>query len=136
VKRVIEGYGEGKNAMAGTGGDFAFYDLGEPLLIGDCLNETVGTEKIRKYVWYMEARHPFSPPVDGNPYYLGASNDTGYYLYYEPQKITALDYACLTTITERMGETVIYANCCAISADKLKQMNTTFKKIPRGILRR
>ena len=39
VKRVIKGYGEGKNAVEGTGGNFSFYDLGEPLLVGDCLNE-------------------------------------------------------------------------------------------------
>jgi adenine-specific DNA-methyltransferase len=135
VKRVIDGYGEGKSAVEGTGGDFTFYDLGEPLLVGDCLNEAVGTEKIREYVWYTETRQPFSPPASGNPYYLGSSNDTGYYFYYEPQKITVLDYAFLTTITERMGETVIYADRCAISAGKLKQMNITFKKIPRDISR-
>lgn len=49
VKRVIKGYGEGKNAVEGTGGNFSFYDLGEPLLMGDCLNEAVAPEKIREY---------------------------------------------------------------------------------------
>lgn len=48
VKRVIRGYGEGKNAVEGTGGNFSFYDLGEPLLVGDCLNEAVAPEKIRE----------------------------------------------------------------------------------------
>ena len=33
VKRVIDGYGEGNNAVEGTGGSFTFYDLGEPLLL-------------------------------------------------------------------------------------------------------
>ena len=47
VKRVIRGYGEGKNAVEGTGGNFSFYDLGEPLLVGDCLNEAVAPEKLR-----------------------------------------------------------------------------------------
>ena len=36
VKRVIRGYGEGKNAASGTGGNFSFYELGEPLLVGEC----------------------------------------------------------------------------------------------------
>lgn len=45
VKRVIQGYGAGKNAVEGTGGNFSFYDLGEPLLVGDCLNEAVAPEK-------------------------------------------------------------------------------------------
>ena len=38
VKRVIDGYGEGKKAVEGTGGNFSFYDLGETLLIGENLN--------------------------------------------------------------------------------------------------
>lgn len=135
VKRVIDGYGEGKNAVAGTGNGFSFYDLGEPLLIGDNLNETVGTEKIREYVWYMETRQPYAPAEGRNPYYLGSANDTGYYFIYEPQEITVLDYQFLSSIEERQGETVIYADRCFISPDKLKVMGITFKKIPRDIPR-
>lgn len=45
VKRVISGYGEDKKAVDGTGGDFSYYELGEPLLIDDNLNESVGIEK-------------------------------------------------------------------------------------------
>lgn len=135
VKRVIDGYGEGKNAVAGTGNGFSFYDLGEPLLIGDNLNETVGTEKIREYVWYMETRQPYAPAEGRSPYYLGSANDTGYYFIYEPQEITVLDYQFLSSIEERQGETVIYADRCSISPNKLKVMGITFKKIPRDIPR-
>ena len=77
VKRVINGYGEGKNAVAGTGGNFSFYDLGEPLLVGDCLNEAVAPEKIREYIWFMETKQPYAPPIGDNPYYLGKHNSTG-----------------------------------------------------------
>ena len=135
VKRVIRGYGEGKNAMAGTGGNFSFYDLGEPLLMGDCLNEAVAPEKIREYIWFMETKQPYAPPSGGNPYYLGKHNSTGYYFYYEPQRVTVLDYAFLSTITEKADGTVIYADRCAISEDKLAKMGVTFKKIPRDISR-
>ena len=135
VKRVINGYGEGKNAVAGTGGNFSFYDLGEPLLVGDCLNEAVAPEKIREYIWFMETKQPYAPPSDGNPYYLGKHNSTGYYFYYEPQRVTVLDYAFLSTITEKADGTVIYADRCAISEDKLAKMGVTFKKIPRDISR-
>ena len=42
VKRVIKGYGEGKNAVEGTGGNFSFYDLGEPLLMGEmCIRDSM-----------------------------------------------------------------------------------------------
>ena len=90
VKRVIRGYGEGKNAVEGTG---------------------------------------------GNPYYLGQHNSTGYYFYYEPQRVTVLDYAFLATIKEKADGTVIYADRCSIGEDKLAQMGITFKKIPRDISR-
>ena len=135
VKRVIRGYGEEKNTMEGTGGNFSFYDLGEPLLVGDCLNEAVAPEKIREYIWFMETKQPYAPPSGGNPYYLGKHNSTGYYFYYEPQRVTVLDYAFLSTITEKADGTVIYADRCSISEDKLAKMGVTFKKIPRDISR-
>ena len=135
VKRVIRGYGEGKNAVEGTGGNFSFYDLGEPLLVGDCLNEAVAPEKIREYIWFMETKQPYAPPSGGNPYYLGKHNDTGYYFYYEPQRVTVLDYTFLATITEKTNGTIIYADCCSIAEDKLAQMGIVFKKIPRDISR-
>ncbi len=135
VKRVIRGYGKGKNAVEGTGGNFSFYDLGEPLLVGDCLNEAVAPEKIREYIWFMETKQPYAPPSGGNPYYLGKHNSTGYYFYYEPQRVTVLDYAFLSTITEKADGTVIYADRCSISEDKLAKMGVTFKKIPRDISR-
>ena len=135
VKRVIRGHGEGKNAVEGTGGNFSFYDLGEPLLVGDCLNEAVAPEKIREYIWFMETKQPYAPPSGGNPYYLGKHNNMGYYFYYEPQRVTVLDYAFLSTIMEKADGTVIYADRCSISEDKLAKMGVTFKKIPRDISR-
>ena len=135
VKRVIRGYGEGKTCVEGTGGNFSFYDLGDPLLVGDCLNEAVAPEKIREYIWFMETKQPYAPPSGGNPYYLGKHNSTGYYFYYEPQRVTVLDYAFLSTITEKADGTVIYADRCSISEDKLAKMGVIFKKIPRDISR-
>ena len=135
VKRVIQGYGEDKTGVEGTGGNFSFYDLGEPLLVGDCLNEAVAPEKIREYIWFMETKTPYAPPAGDNPYYLGKHNSTDYYFYYEPQRVTVLDYAFLATIKEKADGTVIYADRCSIGEDKLAQMGITFKKIPRDISR-
>lgn len=50
VKRVINGYGEVKKTVDGTGGSFSYYELGEPLLVDDKLNNAVSTEKIREYI--------------------------------------------------------------------------------------
>ena len=49
--------------------------------------------------------------------------------------VTVLDYAFLSTITEKADGTVIYADRCSISEDKLAKMGVTFKKIPRDISR-
>lgn len=135
IRRVIQGYGEGKNAVAGTGGSFSYYELGEPLLIGENLNEAVESEKIREYIWFMDTKTPYAPVAGDNPYYLGRHNDTVYYFYYEPQQITVLDYDFLATVTEKAGGTVIYADRCSIDDGKLSQMGIVFKKIPRDISR-
>ena len=37
VKRVIDGYGEGKKTVPGTGGSFSYYELGAPIFNGDVL---------------------------------------------------------------------------------------------------
>ncbi|MGN0568242.1 MAG: site-specific DNA-methyltransferase [Acutalibacteraceae bacterium] len=134
VKRVIDGYGEGKNAVEGTGGDFTFYDLGPALLLPDGnLNEEVGTEKIREYVYYMETKQTLPDTENDNRYYMGTSSGNAYYFYYEKDRLTALDYDFLATITETADSYTVYADLCSIPAEELKKYNITFKKIPRDI---
>ena len=135
VKRVISGYGSGKSAVPGTGGDFSFYDLGEPLMIGDELNEAVGTEKIRDYIWYTEIRQPLPAIKPDHPYLLGTNNGTAYYFYYEPDKVTVLDHAFLATITDKAEGFIIYADRCALPESRLAELGIVFKKIPRDITR-
>ncbi len=134
VKRVIDGYGEGKNAVEGTGDDFTFYVLGPALLLPDGnLNEEVGAEKIREYVWYMETKSPLEEAGNENPYYLGESRGTDYYFYYERERLTTLNHQFLATIKDRAESYLIYADLCTIPDEELKQYNITFKKIPRDI---
>ena len=135
VRRVIKGYGQDKNAVEGTGGSFSFYELGEPLLIGENLNEAVGAEKIREYVWFTETKLPYAPTESEEPYYLGANKGAAYYFYYEPQRVTVLDHEFLSGLRERGETTVIYADRCAISPEKLRELGIVFKKIPRDISR-
>ena len=136
VKRVINGYGSGKQAVEGTGGDFTFYDLGRALLLPDGnLNEEVDTAKIREYIWYMETKTPLAEAASENPYYLGVNNNTGYYFFYEKDRITTLGYELLATIKERAESYLIYADLCTIPDEELKRNNITFKKIPRDIAR-
>ncbi len=136
VKRVMQGYGEGKNAVEGTGGAFDYYTLG-PALFDDegNLNEAVGTDKIRAYVWYSETRSAFQPTDGAEPYLLGKADDAAYYFVYEPDALTCLDFDFLASMNTKAGQYVIYADNCLLTKEFLAQNNIVFKKIPRDISR-
>lgn len=134
VKRVIDGYGEGKKAVDGAGGGFKFYELGEKLLDGDYLNENVGTEKIREYVYFTETKQHITNK-DDEPYFMGKYLDTAYYFYYEKNTVTTLDRAFLHTVRTKAESYVIYADKCIISDEELEKNHIKFKKIPRDITR-
>lgn len=146
VKRVIDGYGD----TEGTGGSFDFYELGEPVFDADGnLNENIGTEKIREYIWYSEIRNEklgirneddcdsqisnSSFQISNSKYFLGKYLGTAYYFYYEKDQITTLDKAFLNTITQRAEQYVIYADNCLLSAEFMQANHIIFKKIPRDI---
>lgn len=136
VKRVINGYGKDKNAVEGTGGNFSYYELGERLLLPNGnLNESIGTDKIRDYIWYTETKKPAVNQQNESPYFLGENNHTAYYFYYEPDQMCVLDYAFLSTIPEKAENYLIYADRCALSESDLLRFGITFKKIPRDIAR-
>lgn len=134
VKRVIDGYGEGKNAVAGTGGDFTFYDLGPVLLLPNGnLNEDVGAEKIREYVYFMETKSAIEPAKEDEPYYMGVHLDSAYYFFYERDSLTTLSRDFLGSIKTKADRYTIYADQCTLSQAELERWHITFKKIPRDI---
>ena len=134
VKRVIHGYGEGKKAVEGTGGDFSYYELGDKLLEGEYLNESVPVEKIRTYVYFTETKQKTTSNPE-EPYQLGVHLDTAYYFYYERDAVTTLDRAFLHTVKTKANAYVIYADRCILSDEELEKYHITFKKIPRDITR-
>ena len=129
VRRVIQGYGQ----TAGTDGSFDFYEVGEPLMIHDNLNENIDVEKIRAYIWYTETRSPYKKPSGNNPAYLGDFNNIAYYFHYERDRRTTLDAAFLRTIEKHADSYLIYADECGLDEDFLQRNSITFKKIPRDI---
>ena len=135
VKRVIDGYGQEKQAVEGTGGSFSYYELGETLFKGENLNENIGIEHIREYIWYMETKQDYVPISSENSYYLGADKEMAYYFYYELNGVCTLNYTFLSTIIEKAESYVIYADRCALSEEELAAHSIVFKKIPRDISR-
>lgn len=143
VRRVMTGYGEGNKQVAGLGGAFDYYTLGEPLFNGDYLNESVGTAKIRQYVAYSEniplVQRCENSPV--SPYLLGLNTDTSWIFYYEPERETVLDAEFLGTLKYRANgftvpaHSIIYADTCVLTKAQLERFGLRFKKIPRDITR-
>ncbi len=133
VKRVINGY----NSTEGTGGSFDFYELGQPLFNEDGnLNETVGIEKIRQYVYYTETKSAFSETQHtDNKHFLGKHNDTAYCFNYEKDEVTTLDHVFLATMKTKAEQYVIYADNCLLTKDFMTKHHIVFKKIPRDITR-
>ncbi|MDO4921454.1 MAG: site-specific DNA-methyltransferase [Phascolarctobacterium sp.] len=120
-------------AIVGTGGDFSYYELGAPLLIGDKLNEAVSEEKIRAYVYYMETRQALPPRSEAEPMLLGVQHNAAYYFYYARDARTVLNREFLHTIKTKAQVYVIYADVCALAEKELQKYRITFKKIPRDI---
>ena len=136
VRRVIDGYGEGKKSVPGTGGGFTYYELGEPLMFSDgTLNESVPSEKIRDYVWYTETKQAAQLPKENEPYYLGKTDSVVYYFFYEKDAATTLDENFLATLQTSAERYIIYADLCALNEEDLRKYNVVFKKIPRDIAR-
>lgn len=136
VKRVIGGYGEGNKAVEGLGGDFSFYELGQPLFKDDKnLNEEIPEEEIRKYVYYMETKKTLDANITDNQYLLGKNNDTAYYFFYKKEAITTLNNEFLFTINTKATGYIIYADKCTLSQNVMEKYNIVFKKIPRDITR-
>ena len=133
VKRVIGGYGSGRQAVEGTGGNFSYYELGEPLMIGDVLNESVGVDKIREYVYFTDTKCRLPEAHPDEPYFLGVHVNSAYYFYYEKQEITTLNREFLHTVKTKADAYVIYADLCMLSDAELEKYHITFKKIPRDI---
>ena len=133
VKRVIQGYGTGKQAVAGTGGSFGYYELGEPLMIGENLNEAVGVDKIREYVFFTETKCRLPEVREDEPYYLGEHANNAYYFYYEKDAVTTLNRDFLRTVKTEADGYVIYADLCTLSEEERERHHITFKMIPRDI---
>ena len=136
VRRVINGYGEGKNAVEGTGGDFNYYELGAEMLLDGSLNEEQPLENIRNYIYYTETNSVIDSAdiaKNGNEFFLGNHDNAAYYLFYKKSEITTLDFEFLGTISQKAERYVIYADNCVLPKDFLFKNNIVFKKIPRDV---
>lgn len=136
VNRVIQGP-DTDTIFEESGASYSFYELGEPLLRDGLINENVGIEQIREYIWFTETKSPFTSDTSSNLHFLGVHQRTAYHLLYERDTPTTLNRAYLASLPrEQRGDSfVIYADTCSLSAEDMAAASVTFKKIPRDISR-
>lgn len=142
VRRVMNGYGEGTKAVAGLGGGFNYYTIGQALFLdNDNLNEAVGVNIIRDYISYSEGiptAQQTTPNNPYNPYVLGINREVAWVFFYEQQQITTLDIDFLGTLQfgkNKPNSLIVYADKCLLSPEFMRKYNIRFKKIPRDITR-
>lgn len=134
IKRVIDGYGEGSKAVAGTGGGFTYCTLGERVFDDEgFLNPNLDRAALRDYV----ARSEGLPCAEAgeHPHWLGERDRSGYYFYYDPERPTVLNLEFLATLTRRNESYLIYADSCLLDEAFMQHHHILFKKIPRDISR-
>lgn len=124
-----------KDQEPGIPGNFSYYELGEQLLKDGLLNDSVGIERIREYVFFTETKQKISCSKDDEPFFLGQHAGNAYYFYYEKDGLTTLDREFLHTVKTKSSGYVIYADLCTLSESELERYHITFKKIPRDISR-
>jgi adenine-specific DNA-methyltransferase len=135
LKNAINGHGD----KEGTGGSFDYYELGPALFNEDNeINELVGVEKLRQYMYYTETKSVLTAPSPSErsgeeSYLLNKHNDTAYYFYYEQDMVTTLNHDFLSTIKTKAEQYVIYADNCLLTKEFMTKHHIIFKKIPRDI---
>lgn len=134
VKRVIKGYGSEAKPIEGAGGNFSFYELGEPVFLeNDLLNEAIGIERINEYVWFSETKSNYIKQDE--QYLLGVKEQTAYYFYYDTNAMTTLDESFLRKLKTKAEQYIIYADNCLLDEKLMSKYHIIFKKIPRDITR-
>jgi adenine-specific DNA-methyltransferase len=144
VRRVMNGYGNGTEAVPGLGGSFDFYKVSNSPMFDDGGNIDPATNiaEIRRYIAYTEGLPPEVLVAVDNPVappFLGQHDGRGVVFHYSPETVTTLDYDLLAALAFdpvcRPRSLIVYADYCILSDTALRDARVTFKKIPRDLTR-
>lgn len=127
IKRVINGYGEGKKTVKPIDDSFSYYELGEAIIRDDELNPNIPIETIKEFVYYLETKREYKKNADEKSL-LGINAGCAYYFFYEQGTTITLNRRKLSCIKTKAESYVIYADQCTLSDEELKKYNITFKK--------
>lgn len=129
AKCLIDGF-KGKKYNSG----FTFYELGESIFLDDGnLNPSIDEFQVKQFIYYTETHKELEETNDD--YYMGTSNSTAYYIFYNKDEISCLNYNNLDLIKKKANCYIIYADSCTLSEGFMQKNHIIFKKIPRDIQR-
>lgn len=150
LNRVINGYGKEE----GLGGGFRYCELGATLFDGDGqIREEVKYNDLAQHVYFVETGQPIPPPFPKGKGavgpLLGVENGTAIYLLYNgilKDKSVNGGNVLTNDVLQSLPPSVppkggrqsaqrmvIYGNGCRIGANRLRELNITFKQIPYEI---
>lgn len=66
--------------------------------------------------------------TEASKYLLDTHNATGYYFYYERDRLTTLGVDTLHIVTERAEQYVIYADVCTLSKEDMAAKTSSSRK--------
>ena len=108
-RRLINGY----KKIEPIKGDFAFYELGEQILLEDGnINPDISENDVKQFIYYSETHQELDSNSDGC--YMGSLSNTAYYVLYEKDNATCLNYETLRKINKKADAYVIYADSCTL----------------------
>ena len=113
-----------------VGGEFSFYEFGDPIFIEDQLNPEISRDLFRRYLFYSETKKEIPPMNPDESTLLGIHDGIAYHLIDGD-----LNFNSLAQIKTRSESYIMYAESCTISPETRDQFKIIFRKIPRDIRR-
>ena len=148
TRRVIKGYGEGKKAVAGTGGAFTYCTLGEPvdlarILAGDTLPSY---DEMAPILFHMATNETLNAPsLNADEFYVGQSQNSHLWMIYRPDlQWLKSDEAALTLSrakamfeSDKDKQHLVFAPARFVSEKVLKEegINVAFIPLPFSLYR-
>lgn len=143
LRRVSEGYKTTNSTVAGLGGGFRYCALGEPLFDSDGgITPTVTFPDLGAHVFFAETGQPIPKKArDGDPF-LGIFQNRAVYLLWSREgaskpsshKANILTTETLSALSPPAagfsGESIVYADGCTVSRERLMRDKIVFKQVP------
>jgi adenine-specific DNA-methyltransferase len=141
LKRVIEGYDNGKGHIEGLGGGFRYCKLGEPLFDEEGkIRPGVKFPELAAHVFFTETGSPIPSPASGKTPLLGTQENKAVYLLFNgvlgdkrPKGGNVLTSEVLRNLPPHDGMKIIYGEGCRLGAERLRREGIVFKQVPYQI---